>query len=223
VNARAEYLAQQDGKTIGGAKMQFKTAEDARKYFTTGKGADAFRQQETIIHHADLFKQVFQAMDSGNVQLANRLANEAGLQLGDDKAANARIVGTFLAEEVGKYVSGGQSSAEEREKITKLIPDFSSPQRAIGGLTTLQGLVEGQRKSWTKQRDAALKGAVPGAGEEPGHGDGGKWSSRNPAGSPDMKTLGKNSRFKSAVWVGQGAPDGAGWYVKEGGMIRRVE
>ena len=50
-----------------------------------------------------------------------------------------------------------------------------------------------------------------------------QWTGQAPAGNPDMTTMGKNPRFPTAVWVGRGAPSGGGWYVKDNGMIRRVE
>jgi hypothetical protein len=160
-NARAEYLAQQGGGDIAGNKVQFKNQQEATKYFTTGKGADAFRQQETIIHHADAYLQMATALDNGNMQLANKAANTLGVQLGNDKAKNLELAGHVLSEEVGKYLSGGAGSAEERATMGKLLPSFASPQQSRGAVTTLQTMVQGQRASWTQQRDAALKGNVP--------------------------------------------------------------
>jgi len=159
-NARAEYLAQQGGGDIAQNKIQFKTQQDAQKYFTTGGGADAFRQQETILHHAQVFGQIYDALNNGNTQLANKLGNEFGVQFGSDQATNAKIVGQVMSAEVGKYLAGNQGSKEERAELAGLIPTFSSPAQAKGGLQTLQTLVQGQRASWTAQRDAALKGQV---------------------------------------------------------------
>ena len=44
--------------------------------------------------------------------------------------------------------------------MAELMPVFNSPEQFWGGLQTLSGLVEGQRKSWQRQRDAALSGEV---------------------------------------------------------------
>lgn len=164
-NARAEWLAQND-PNIGGSgditqnKLQFATAQQAQKYFTTGKGADAFRQQETILHHAQVFSQIADALNNGNVQLANKLGNQFGAQFGSDQATNYKIAGQIFSAEVGKYLAGGQSTAEERKELSELIPSFSSPSQIKGGLATLSALVQGQRQSWLAQRDAALKGNV---------------------------------------------------------------
>ena len=160
-NARAEYLAQQGGGDIAQNKIQFKTQQDAQNYFTTGAGADAFRQQETILHHAQVFGQIYDALNNGNTQLANKLGNEFNVQFGADQATNAKIVGQVMSAEVGKYLAGNQGSKDERAELAALIPTFSSPQQAKGGLQTLATLVQGQRASWTAQRDAALKGQVP--------------------------------------------------------------
>jgi hypothetical protein len=163
-NARADYLAQQQGGTVGDSKQTFQSAAKAREYFTTGQGASAIRQQETILHHADVFTQIFDALDNGNVQMANKLGNQFGAQFGSDTMQNAKIAGTILSAEVGKYLAGGQSTEGERSELANLIPTFSSPQQAKGGLQTLKNLVEGQRQSWMKQRDAALKGQVMNSG-----------------------------------------------------------
>jgi len=46
--ARADELKKEEG---GLDATMFPTRQAAVKFFTTGKGADAFRQQETILHH----------------------------------------------------------------------------------------------------------------------------------------------------------------------------
>ena len=160
-NARAEYLAQQGGGDIAQNKIQFKSQADAQKFFTTGKGADAMRQQATIIHHADSFLQMANALESGDTVLANKAANQLGMQLGNDRAKNVELAGHILSEEVGKYLSGGAGSAEEREKMGSLLPSFASPQQFRGAVQTLQTMVQGQRASWMEQRDSAIKGQVP--------------------------------------------------------------
>ena len=79
----------------------------------------------------------------------------------------------------------------------------------------------------TQQQTAAPASPTPGqtanAPAAPGAGGGAKWTPQTAAGNPDMATMGQNPRFPQAVWVGKGAPSGGGWYVKENGMIRRVE
>lgn len=162
---RAEIVnaaAARGGTDLAGAKQQYRTIDEARKYWTTGRGADAFRQQETIIHHADQFIKVAEALQGGNVQLANKLGAQFGAQFGSDQATNFKIVSQIMSAEVGKYLAGGQSTEGERSELSNLIPVFASPQQARSGLQTLKNLVEGQRKSWTAQRDAALSGRIPG-------------------------------------------------------------
>ena len=160
--AAAADKAEGKSSDLAGAKMGFKTTQEARTYFTTGKGADAFRQQETILHHADAFSKIADALNNGDMQGANKLANAVGIQLGSDKATNYKIVSQIMSAEVGKYLAGGQSTEAERSELSNLIPSFSSPSQIKNGLQTLKTLVEGQRKSWTAQRDAALSGKVPG-------------------------------------------------------------
>ena len=160
---RAAEMDKEEGTTtdLAEAKQTFKTAQQARAYFTSGKGADAFRQQETILHHADAFTKIADALNNGDIQVANRIGNTLGVQFGSDKATNYKIVGQVLSAEVGKYLAGSQSTEVERRELSELIPVFSSPEQIKGGLATLKTLVEGQRQSWTAQRDAALKGQVP--------------------------------------------------------------
>lgn len=162
LRAQIVNAAAKDGPVdLAKAKIQFGTAKQAQDYFTKGKGADAFRQQETILHHADIFTGIADALQNGNVQAANKLGNAVGVQFGSDQATNYKIAGQILSAEVGKYLAGGQSTAEERKELAELIPSFSSPQQMKRGLATLKALVEGQRQSWVVQRDAALQGKVP--------------------------------------------------------------
>lgn len=156
------------------AKKSFKTQVDAQKFFTTGKGADAMRQQETILHHAKVFQDIADALDNGNIQLANRLGNTFGLQMGSDKATNLKMAGQIFSAEVGKYLAGSMGSAEERAELAKLMPMFNSPEQFKGGLKTLSNLVEGQRRSWMRQRTAALSGKVTDESVTPGHDTGTK-------------------------------------------------
>jgi hypothetical protein len=146
---------------LAGAKTTFKNKQEATKYFTTGKGADAGRQQETILHHAEAFQQMASALDNGNVQAANKFANQLGIQLGKDKARNIELAGQILSAEVGKYLSGGTGTEAERAEMSKMLPMFSSPQQFRGALNTLSTMVQGQRQSWVKQRNDALSGRVP--------------------------------------------------------------
>lgn len=162
LRAQIVNAAAKDGPVdLAKAKIQFGTAKQAQDYFTKGRGADAFRQQETILHHADVFTGIADALQNGNVQAANKLGNAVGIQFGSDQATNYKIAGQILSAEVGKYLAGGQSTEAERRELAELIPSFSSPQQMKQGLATLKALVEGQRQSWTVQRDAALKGQVP--------------------------------------------------------------
>ncbi len=157
--ARADEISRSKEGGEGLDATQFPTRQAAMKYFTTGKGADAFRQQETILHHAETFKKIADALDNGNVQLANKLGAEVGAKFaGSDKATNLKIAGTIFSAEVGKYLSGSQSTQAERAELTELLPVFSSPEQFKGGLDTLSNLVQGQRKSWERQKQAALRG-----------------------------------------------------------------
>lgn len=158
--AAAKDKAEGTVTDLAEAKKSFKTQQDAMKYFTTGQGASAMRQQETILHHAKVFEQIADALDNGNWQLANRLGAEVGAQFGDDKPTNLKIAANIFSAEVGKYLAGAQGSAEERAELAKLLPVFNSPSQFKGGLKTLSNLVEGQRKSWMRQRTAALSGKV---------------------------------------------------------------
>jgi hypothetical protein len=180
INLAAAQTAGGAAPNLAGAKQQFASAQAAQKYFTTGKGADAFRQQETILHHAAVFSQIADALNNGNVQLANKLGNQFGAQFGSDQATNFKIAGQIFSNEVGKYLAGSQSTAEERKELSDLIPSFSSPQQIKGGLATLSNLVQGQRQSWLAQRDAALKGQVA---------FGGPQGAPQPAPQPKVMTL----------------------------------
>jgi len=160
--ARADSIKMENGEGEGLDATTFPTRQAAMKYFTTGKGADAFRQQDTILHHTKAFEKISNELENNNIQAANKIANQYGIQMGSDKATNYKIAAQIISSEVGKYLAGGTSTQAEREEIAHLLPMFSSPQQFKGAVNTLTLLIEGQRRAWEKQKESALgKGKPP--------------------------------------------------------------
>jgi len=158
--ARADAITMADTGE-GFDASTFPTRQAAMKYYSIGKGADAFRQQDTILHHAKTFKKAISLLDNNDIQSANNILNKYNIMLGDDKANNYNLIGQVLSSEVGKYLAGGNGSMHERQELANLLPMFASPKQAKGAITTLETLVEGQRKSWEKQRKAGLERGRP--------------------------------------------------------------
>jgi len=156
INARAAELA---GGSLGGS-VGVKSAN----YFTTGKGADAMRQQEIIQAHADSFLKLADALDNNDLVAANKAANALGVQLGKDKAKNLEIGSHILSQEVGKYLSGGLGTGAERTKMEELLPSFASPTQSRGAVRTLKEFVAGQQNQWRAQRDSAMGNRMPFSG-----------------------------------------------------------
>jgi hypothetical protein len=123
------------------------------------------------------------ALDNGNVTVANKILNNYRRQIGDNRSTNMELIGKVLSAEVGKYLSGGIGTGEERKEFASLMPMFNSPGQLHGALDALKDLIDSQRRSWEIQRDAALEGEVPFGGS--GSGSKGK-STIAPSGDADV-------------------------------------
>ena len=162
LNRVAEKKASGQDFDLVGNQQKFKTVTDARKFYSTGKGADAFRQQDVIGEHIKTVKSLVDALDNGDLPTANRIAQSYGQSIGKDPVTNYKIGADILSKEVGKYMAGsGPGSAAERKEISDILPAINSPQQFRGGLDTLDKMVKGQRQSWQRQRDSSLQGNVP--------------------------------------------------------------
>lgn len=216
------------------------------KYESTRKGQISFAAGQpnakiitamnTASDHIDkILKPAAQALNNGDWRSANRLMNAVGVQIGKDEKTNFDAVATFLATEVAKVASGGGApTISEIAEARRMFPAEGSNKQIFGAINIANQIMGGKLSALdiehknafggksileaNRLSPEAVKNLATHDGNEPK-----KWGAKPPSGNPDTTTLGKNPRFRNAVWVGKGASDGPGWYVREGSNARRVE
>lgn len=233
INARAAVIG--GGEILG--KSAQATRQAALKDFepsgTSGKTLSAIN---TMTEHLATARKAVQALELGDIPLANRIGQQIGLNLGDDRASNAQVIKIFLAGEVAKVASGGHLTDSEIKKAEDNIRTAGSPSQALGALDMMREIAAGKLIAVNQDYQRLTGKSLSEGGRltpatmkafqklEGKKGKASQWQATQPAGNPDMATLGKNPRFKNSVWVGTGAPNGSGWYVRnQDGTITRVE
>ena len=134
------------------------------KEFTSSSNSKAGGQVlalNTMIHHADLFYDVADALKNGSFQPGNEVYNRVATTFGAAPANNAALVGQFLAGEVGKLAQGGSPFEAELRKISSSLSTASSPEQIRGAAQTLMQIGAGRATPlMEKAKDAKLDNVV---------------------------------------------------------------
>ena len=151
------------------------------------------------------------------------------VQRADPEGASTRALIAQVGSLKYKDMSGAAVTVSEDQRMAPYIPKLTDSPEVVA--TKLQGLAEEiqrvQKGTATAYKDGhrLIPQFKAYLSEQPkSTAPASRWKPKPIGGTPDMTTLGKNPRVgPNGVWVGAGAPDGAGWYVREGSSLRRVE
>jgi hypothetical protein len=132
--------------------------KETLKEFTSTQSSHAGGQLlalNTLVHHADLYLEVSQALKNGNWRPGNELYNRVASAFGSAPPAEANLVARFLASETGKVASGGVPAEGEINGILGTMRSDGSPdQMAKAGQRILQ-IAAGRMAPLKERRDAA--------------------------------------------------------------------
>ncbi len=93
----------------------------------------------TLIHHADLYNEVADALKNGQWRVGNALYNKVSTAFGSAAPPNANQVMQFMAAESAKLATGGVPAQSEIHSILSNIDTNGSPDQLRGAAdTTLQ-------------------------------------------------------------------------------------
>jgi hypothetical protein len=139
-------------------ETKYATVQQARKNFTTGKQGDTVRSMNVAIDHLDTLKDAGQALQNGNLQLFNKIANDYAKNTGNPVVTDFNGIKSIVGSEVAKAVAGGNMALQDREEIRKELDTANSPQQLAGVIKRMQQLLGGQLKGLrTQYEDAGLK------------------------------------------------------------------
>lgn len=111
---------------------------------SSGEDAKKLDPLNTIEGHLDTYKQAMAALNNGNMQLANKLGNSVGLQMGKGPQAAVLAVKQLVAGELGKAVAGGTVTEGDRDQANAVLNSYNSPEQTEAVLKQIQALIGGK-------------------------------------------------------------------------------
>lgn len=146
--AVAQYDPSFDQKT-------YNAQYNAINRFATGPQGNTARSLNVAIEHMDTAKRLGLALQNGNVQAVNSLAQTIAEQTGKPAPTNFDAVKEIVADEVVKGVIGGAGALQDREAAAKKVRRASSPEQLVGVLDSWTELLGGQLKGLEKQYEGS--------------------------------------------------------------------
>lgn len=127
----------------------------AAKAFTSGQQGNALRSVATANAHLDQLGELVDALNNGNIQVVNRVANAYQTQTGNPAPTNFDAVKNIIGQEVVKAIVAGGGSAGERDEAAKTFSTASSPQQLKQAIQHYRMVMHAQQQNLLEQRRAA--------------------------------------------------------------------
>jgi hypothetical protein len=160
VDRRMPELAKEVGMTpdaVVANKQEVVTRQKVLKDFSTGTQGQLVNSFNTAIDHLDTLKELGNALNNGNLQLANKIKNTAAAWTGDADITNLDTAKQIVGAEVIKSIVARGGGQAEREEAANRISRISSPAQLAGYIDTTQKLMAGQLKSLEQQYSTGTK------------------------------------------------------------------
>jgi hypothetical protein len=189
------------------ASIGFQTDKAMSKYMTSGKGGENLAAFDTAVSHLKLLGDTVEALNNGDIPLANRFGNAAGVEMGDDAVTNFNTVKNAVAGEIAKVFTNRGATGEEIALLNQTINSSQSNEQLTGAINYYIDLMGGKLGALHTQFESAQQpggveaaleaaraaaeaarkkvggGAAAGAGATGGGAAGGVWTA--PPGAPD--------------------------------------
>lgn len=142
----------------------FEVEQGVKKMATSGAVGQQLLAIGTAREHMKTFSQLADALDNNNLQVANRIGNEFGVQFGSDKVTNFQIASQAFGGEVGRALDGAGVTQAERAEAASHYSTNMSPQQFRGATKTIDALLAGKQKAAHDWFDQGIK-AQPAFGQ----------------------------------------------------------
>lgn len=142
-----------EGLQISGAVNQYNPSFDATQFgaktkarndFTTGKNGNTVRSLNVAIAHLDTLGHLTDALDNGNIPVANAIGQSFAQQTGGVAPTNFDTAKQIVGDEIVKAITGGGGGVQDREKAQAVISRANTPSQLKGAIQTYQQLLGGQ-------------------------------------------------------------------------------
>lgn len=122
--------------------------------FFGGKKGDTVRSFNVAINHLDTLSNLSDALQNGNVQAINKIANRASQEMGGSAPTSFNAAKQLVADEIVKAIVGSGGGVQDREEAAKAVNAAQSPDQLKGVINTYQKLLAGQIEGFQRQYKA---------------------------------------------------------------------
>jgi hypothetical protein len=157
-------LARPAGQQVMARVMQINPDYDATTYgakaaaakaFTSGPQGNSLRSFAVAGQHLDQLGQLADALDNGNIQLINKVAQTVATQTGNPAPTNFDAAKDIVSKEVVKAIVAGGGGVAERQELKDSLDKAKSPAQLKGVITQYRNLMSAQHDALLQQRQAA--------------------------------------------------------------------
>lgn len=165
-NARNPIMLQRYGKLLEAVKAEnpnysaemFPTIKKTVAAFAAGKEGQTIKALNTATDHLETLRELSGALQNGNVQLFNKIANQYAANTGNPAPSNLSVASQVIGGEIVKGIVGAGGGVGERERAEAAFSNVKSPADLEGALNTVTKLMGGQFKGMQKQYEAGTYG-----------------------------------------------------------------
>jgi len=136
------------------AKEYFTRAK-SEKDFATGRQGNTIRSFNVAISHLNTLDALATALDNGDVQRVNQLANRVASETGKEAPVNFNAAKKIVGDEIVKAIVGTGGGVTDREEVARTISAINSPAQLKGVINTYKELMSGQLDGLRSQYKAA--------------------------------------------------------------------
>lgn len=133
----------------------WKGGVSATTQFFGGKKGDTVRSFNVAINHLDTLSNLSDALQNGNVQAINKIANRASQEMGGSAPTSFNAAKQLVADEIVKAIVGSGGGVQDREEAAKAVNAAQSPDQLKGVINTYQKLLAGQIEGFQRQYQAS--------------------------------------------------------------------
>lgn len=136
---------------------EFASRKSAKVSFASGKNGTLVRQANTATSHIMTLDALGDALDNGDISLANSLKNEISKQFGGAAISGYDTAAKMVGDEVNKFIGGGPGSSADRTDYAVSLSSSKGPAARKAAINAIKGLMTGQLHSLQRQYETETK------------------------------------------------------------------
>lgn len=134
---------------------------ELRQSYTVGKQSTEINAINTAMGHVGALGDAIDALNNGNVQLLNKIANGYGIQTGETPAATFKLIVNRVGPEIAKAYMGSGGGEAERLSIEKDLSPNMSPAQLRSNVSETVDLLRSKISALENQWDQNKSSSMP--------------------------------------------------------------